>query len=218
MGCHHSHWLSYFSRWFKPPTSTNQISFLGATQFRPIPNVWDFFYKNIPSERSGAGNKCQSIFRFMFGYLTLHQLIILAHTHSFSTHCTQYVIIVISYTIIAPWDQKKIQKHVEKRHQMPFFFGALGQTEFRLMLQRYMGARMTIPVPVGAPFGAVVFTCHSWCGNDGEDPVPLMGWKDLGFRFRQPKIGKPTSLLGYKARYNGDTMGVPRNILQAVAQ
>ena len=79
---------------FKMVKTTNQISFLGATRFRPIPNVWDVFYKNIPSERSGAGNKCQSIFRFMFGYLTLHQLIILAHTHSFSTHCTQYVIIV----------------------------------------------------------------------------------------------------------------------------
>ena len=98
---------------FKMVKTTNQISFLGATRFRPIPNVSDFFYKNIPSERSGAGNKCQSIFRFMFGYLTLHQLIILAHTHRFSTHCTQYVLIVISYTIIAPWNQKK-QKHVKK--------------------------------------------------------------------------------------------------------
>jgi len=100
---------------------------------------------------------------------------------------------------------------------LAFFVPWDRQTWFRLMLQRYMGARMTIPVPVGAPFGAVVFTCHSWCANDGEDPR-FQGWKDLGFRFRQHKIGKPTSLLGYNARYNGDTMGIPRNILQAVAQ
>jgi hypothetical protein len=66
------------------------------------------------------------------------------------------------------------QKKHEKRHQMPvlaFFVPWDRQTWFRLMLQRYMGARMTIPVPVGAPFGAVVFTCHSWGANDGEDPV-----------------------------------------------
>ena len=54
---------------------------------------------------------------------------------------------------------------------LAFFVPWDRQTWFRLMLQRYMGARMTIPVPVGAPFGAVVFTCHSWCANDGEDPV-----------------------------------------------
>lgn len=42
----------------------------------------------------------------------------------------------------------------------------------RLMLQRYMGARMTIGAPLNAPFGALIFTCRSWCSkyNHGEDP------------------------------------------------
>eukprot|EP00435_Cladocopium_sp_Y103_P059956 s329_g21.t1 len=56
------------------------------------------------------------------------------------------------------------------RCQLHVFNERKGKQELELMLQRYMGARMTIPVPVGAPFGAVVFTCHSWCANnDGED-------------------------------------------------
>mmetsp|Transcript_77295 Transcript_77295/g.121700 ORF Transcript_77295/g.121700 Transcript_77295/m.121700 type:complete len:586 (-) Transcript_77295:7-1764(-) len=56
------------------------------------------------------------------------------------------------------------------RCQLHVFNERKGKQELELMLQRYMGARMTIPVPVGAPFGAVVFTCHSWCANnDGEE-------------------------------------------------
>jgi len=38
------------------------------------------------------------------------------------------------------------------------------------MLQRYMGARMTLPTPAGKPFGAMIFTCRSWFAQ-AEDEV-----------------------------------------------
>lgn len=45
--------------------------------------------------------------------------------------------------------------------------------ELRLMLQRYLGARMMIPKPTPPPFGALVCACHTWVSasdtfGDGE--------------------------------------------------
>jgi len=57
------------------------------------------------------------------------------------------------------------------RCQLHVFDERQGKQELELMLQRYMGARMTIGAPLNAPFGALIFTCRSWCSkyNHGEE-------------------------------------------------
>ena len=45
MGCHHSHWLSYFSRWLKPPTRSH---FWGLPDFDPYQMSRTFSTKTFP--------------------------------------------------------------------------------------------------------------------------------------------------------------------------
>eukprot|EP00439_Symbiodinium_sp_Y106_P063066 s5068_g9.t1 len=56
------------------------------------------------------------------------------------------------------------------RCQVHVFDERQGRQELQLMLQRYMGARMTLPTPAGKPFGAMIFTCRSWFAQ-AEDEV-----------------------------------------------
>ena len=56
------------------------------------------------------------------------------------------------------------------RCQVHVFDERQGRQELQLMLQRYMGARMTLPMPAGKPFGAMIFTCRSWFAQ-AEDEV-----------------------------------------------
>ncbi|CAE7562277.1 unnamed protein product [Symbiodinium natans] len=55
------------------------------------------------------------------------------------------------------------------RCQVHVFDERQGRQELQLMLQRYMGARMTLPTPAGKPFGAMIFTCSSWFAQAEEE-------------------------------------------------
>ena len=55
------------------------------------------------------------------------------------------------------------------RCQVHVFDERQGRQELQLMLQRYMGARMTLPTPAEKPFGAMIFTCRSWFAQAEEE-------------------------------------------------
>ena len=111
----------------------------------------------------------------------------------------------------------KKQKHMKKDIRCRFWlFCALGQTDLvQVNAAALHGRTHDHPSPRWSALRCCGFHLSLMVRQRRRGPR-FQGWKDL--RFRQHKIGKPTSLLGYNARYNGDTMGIPRNILEAVAQ
>ena len=213
MGCHHSHWLSYFSRWLKPPTRSH---FWGLPDFDPYQMSGTFLQKH-----SQWKVRCRQQMPIDFQiHVWLSNPSPVDHFGAYPQFFNPLYPIchncLISYTIIAPWNKKNTWK---KTSDAGFgFFCALGQTDLvQVNAAALHGRTHDHPSPRWSALRCCGFHLSLMVRQRRRGPR-FQGWKDLGFRFRQHKIGKPTSLLGYNARYNGDTMGIPRNILQAVAQ
>mmetsp|Transcript_40114 Transcript_40114/g.89909 ORF Transcript_40114/g.89909 Transcript_40114/m.89909 type:complete len:249 (-) Transcript_40114:222-968(-) len=103
------------------------------------------------------------------------------------------------------------------RCQVHVFDEQQGRQELQLMLQRYMGARMTLQTP-GRPFGAMIFTCRSWFPHaEGEvgvaevsaafDPPPTMVSVNVCGEVAHPGIAlagvdqKRTTVQGHTATF-----------------
>ena len=68
MGCHPSHWLSYFSRWFKPPTSygLKSLNCLWQIQLQ----LMGFINQHKPTNITGGAPSCSWWFSRNFKTLT----------------------------------------------------------------------------------------------------------------------------------------------------
>ncbi|CAK9075197.1 FIST domain-containing protein, partial [Durusdinium trenchii] len=88
----------------------------------------------------------------------------------------------------------RCQLHVFDEHQ--------GKKELQLMLQRYMGARMTLPCTgLKRPFGVLVFACRSWCARYFEEsPGEEVGLAEVSAAFDPPVPSVTVNVCGEVAQ------------------
>eukprot|EP00931_Biecheleriopsis_adriatica_P065398 TRINITY_DN39926_c0_g1_i1.p1 TRINITY_DN39926_c0_g1~~TRINITY_DN39926_c0_g1_i1.p1 ORF type:complete len:592 (+),score=113.78 TRINITY_DN39926_c0_g1_i1:266-1777(+) len=69
------------------------------------------------------------------------------------------------------------------RCQLHVLDDSYGRQELDLMLQRYLGSRMTLPSPAGRPLAALMFTCSVWAANARAAMEEEVGLKEVAQLF-----------------------------------